>query len=406
MEYSYSKTQKLSNEDILLMNSLSELPIEQEVNRLEHLRLILTNKCNLNCIYCYANGGTYNEKLADMSYETIVNSINYFYSSYEYIHQISFFGGEPLLKIDLINQTCEYVVGFCEQNHIKLPIFSMVTNGVLIDDKAIEIIDKFKIQTNLSLDGPKDFNDRQRIFSDKDRSVFEIVDYNAKKLRKKIKFSVESTCTNIINEYGYSFDDIQNFFRKRYLIDRVNVAAAMIVNDVDSDLELKGEKEEEKSLSKIVNRFFRKDHSKYAFNDIIIRLLNTYFSNYYCASFCDAGLKQYTIAMNGDIYPCQLFFSSKENKLGNINNLINKEMHLFQRKYKKEFDKCKKCGYRRFCQTCLCKVDEIERSDNYCLEVKKGVDLFIQNMLDLKENNRKEYGILLKEYKEFYENIL
>ena len=31
-------------------------PKEKEITKLEHLRLIITNKCNLDCIYCYANG--------------------------------------------------------------------------------------------------------------------------------------------------------------------------------------------------------------------------------------------------------------------------------------------------------------------------------------------------------------
>ncbi len=380
------------------------MPKEKEKTKLEHLRLIVTNKCNLNCIYCYANGGSYNQKISEMSLETAINSINYFYYKFNWIHQISFFGGEPLIKIDLIKELCEYILSFCKENNKKPPIFSIVTNGVLLDKKAINIINKYNIYTNISLDGPKDFNDQQRKFVDHNESVFEFVDQNAKNLRKKRKFSIESTCTNIINNFDYNFEYIQNYFRNRYSIERVNVVPAMIVNEVNKDLELAGDKKNEKKLSLIIERFFDESNEHFVFNDIIIRLLNTYFTDYYCSSFCDAGITQFTISMNGDIYPCQLFLSNKENKLGNV-NLHNYELiDSFKNKSLKEFPKCKECGYKRFCQTCLYNIKMVETNDEYCQEVKKGVQVFLQNIFNLKVNNNSRYCKLLEEYKNFYAN--
>lgn len=402
----YSKSKDLDQKSIHTINKLVTEPKERTTTKLEHLRLVLTNKCNLKCIYCYANGGSYNQDILDMNLDTIINTVNYFYDKFTWIHQISFFGGEPLIKIDLIEKACEYILDFCEKNNRKLPIFSMVTNGVLLNGKAIEIIKKYNIAINVSLDGPKEFNDRQRKFVGKNESVFDVVDKNIKQLRKEKKFSIESTCSNIINDFDFKFDYIQEFFRNRYSIERVNVSAAVIVNDVDESLDLQGEKKEERYLRTIVERFFNKQGEKYVFNDVIIRLLNTYFSNYYCASFCDAGITQFTISMNGDIYPCQVFLTNKENSLGNVNEFNYKKLEDFKENNKKSFSKCVKCGYKRYCQTCLCKRSEIEFNDNYCQEVKKGTRLFLKNMFDLKVNDEAEYDKLLKEYKKFYEDIM
>ncbi len=191
-----------------------------------------------------------------------------FYSKYKYIHQISFFGGEPLIKIDLIEQSCDYINSYCKNNKIPLPIYSMVTNATLMDDKAIEVTSRYKIHINVSLDGPKEFNDKQRIFVDGNKSVFDRVDKNITKLRKKQSFSIESTCSNCIDEFGYTFKDIQDYFRNRYSISRVNVSAAIIVDNVDENLKLDNSGYVGNSSLANVRKFF--DQKEFVFNDLII----------------------------------------------------------------------------------------------------------------------------------------
>lgn len=400
----YNKTLDLNNKTISTINTCCSIPNEKKQTKLEHLRLVLTNKCNLNCIYCYANGGSYNQDLQDMDFSTIKNTLDFFYSKFEWIHQISFFGGEPLIRADLIDLTCKYVTDYCDKNNIKYPIFSMVTNGILLNENERNIINKHNIHINISLDGPKDFNDKQRIFKNKKStlSVFDIVDKNAKLLRESRPFSIESTCTNIINDFEYTFKDIESFFQDRYSIKRVNVSPAMMNENVNHNLDIIGDKSSEKILSTIINRFFQNNEDKFLFNDIIIRLLNTFFSNFYCSTFCDAGITQFTVSMNGDVYPCQLFLNKKEFVLGNINDINQEQLNSFKKKYEKNFSKCKACGYKRFCQTCLNNVTKISNEDAYCQELKKGINIFLQNMFDLKTNDIERYTLLLNSFREYY----
>ena len=160
----------------------------------------------------------------------------------------------------------------------------------------------------------------------------------------------------------------------------------MIIDDVDKSLDLLGEKAKEKKLKSFVMRFF--SDNSFAFNDVIIRLLNLFFSDYYCPSFCDAGVKQFTVSMNGDVYPCQLFVTTHSNKLGNIQDLNDQDLVNHQKSILKNFEKCLNCGYKRFCQTCLKKKDEIENNDDYCCDIKEGTDLFLKCMFDLKDNKK------------------
>ncbi len=400
-ELPYEKAKELDDDTVNKINTLVCVPIEKEYKKLEHLRLILTNKCNLKCIYCYADGGSYHQKLDEKNFDTVKKTIQFFYSKYKYIHQISFFGGEPLIKVDLIEQSCAYINSYCEKNEIPLPIYSMVTNATLMDDKAVEIIFRYKIHINVSLDGPKEFNDRQRIFVEGNKSVFDLVDTNITKLRKKQSFSIESTCSNRIDEFGYTFKDIQEYFRNRYSISRVNVSAAIIVDKVDDKLKLNNNEYVGNSTLANVKKFFNQEG--FVFNDLIIRLLNTYFTNYYCSTFCDAGVTQFSIWMNGDVYPCQLYIGKEEYKLGNIDELNDRTLCEFKNKQLKNFDKCEKCGYIRFCQTCLRRRNEIKDSTEYCEDIKNSVDYFLDSLLSLKYQNKPRYKLLMEGYMKFYE---
>ena len=61
-----------------------------------NLTLHLTDNCNMNCIYC-----TRDKASCDMSEETLINACNLAFSKGKSAG-FSFFGGEPMLKKELI----------------------------------------------------------------------------------------------------------------------------------------------------------------------------------------------------------------------------------------------------------------------------------------------------------------
>ncbi|EET84548.1 Fe-S oxidoreductase [Clostridium carboxidivorans P7] len=58
---------------------------------LEKLTIITTNNCNLQCKYCYANGGNYGKKVEALSYEEAKNIIDYFVDKFDFIRTVFFF---------------------------------------------------------------------------------------------------------------------------------------------------------------------------------------------------------------------------------------------------------------------------------------------------------------------------
>ncbi|MEG1142627.1 MAG: radical SAM protein [Clostridia bacterium] len=386
-----------SNIDKLLSNE----PIKAEKSKeLKHLRLLLTNKCNFKCIYCYANDGSYNlDSYIDMSIETAKKTIDYFYEKYPEIHQISFFGGEPLLNKQAIEFTCEYIEKLIEENKItKMPMFSMVTNGYCIDSQILSIIKKYDIKMVVSIDGPEEIQNLQRPLNS-GLDTYNKVCENLIKLRKIGPFSIESTYTKLSEDKGITRDDIRDYLAKKFNVNRiiVNSASSYSANPKDDN---RYQYSPEKKLDYVAyfNKFF--STYPYVFDDTIIRLINIFRTPHYNEQFCDAGISQFTVMMNGDIYPCQIYIGEETKILGNVfNEKDPKSMDGVCQTKKQE--KCAPCGDKRFCQMCL--KNNPQELD--CSNLKQGLEIFFSNLSNLYLNDRDKYDELMFAYNSYANSI-
>jgi uncharacterized protein len=124
-------------------------------------------RCNLNCTYCYFfNQGeeSYKKHPAFIS-EEVINQFVVFLRqavsdfSFSTI-QIAIHGGEPTLQpkaqFDLLCQKL--------RSELKVDLkLSIQTNGTLIDDRWIELFTRHQVAVGVSLDGPPEYNDLNRI---------------------------------------------------------------------------------------------------------------------------------------------------------------------------------------------------------------------------------------------------
>jgi len=114
------------------------------------LRFSITNRCNLNCIYCHCEGEERAKEIStdkiakkEISAEFII-AIARVASDYFDIRQIKFSGGEPLMRADL----ADIVQGMrdIEDN------ISVTTNGVFLGKYARALADAGLDRVNVSLD--------------------------------------------------------------------------------------------------------------------------------------------------------------------------------------------------------------------------------------------------------------
>ncbi len=123
------------------------------------LVLHLTKDCNLRCIYCYAPSKTD----TTMSVETAKKGIDLIVGLSPSSACISYFGGEPLLKFDMIKELTEYALELGEKKDKRIS-FRMSTNGLLFTEEILSFCRDHNILFALSMDGNRDIQDRQRIF--------------------------------------------------------------------------------------------------------------------------------------------------------------------------------------------------------------------------------------------------
>ena len=138
--------------------------IATEYPILRKLILNISNSCNLQCEYCYANGGNYHSKDGLMDSATAKDAIDKFIYMFKEIQYVQFFGGEPLLNYQLMEYVCEYITNLykTEKIHI-MPQFGIVTNGTIINDDILRILSVYNIAVTISCDGPREINDKLRV---------------------------------------------------------------------------------------------------------------------------------------------------------------------------------------------------------------------------------------------------
>ena len=105
------------------------------------LRITLTNRCNVNCLYCHHDGmvKSKDEMTADELYTICKVAKNLG------IKKIRLSGGEPLLKKDIV-EAVEKIAS------LDFKDISMTTNGILLEKYAPDLKDAGLDRVNVSLD--------------------------------------------------------------------------------------------------------------------------------------------------------------------------------------------------------------------------------------------------------------
>lgn len=138
---------------------------------LQTLEVILkiTERCNLNCDYCYffnAGDDSYKEHAAFISHDTVALVVRRLkeFSEAHNLERIAvhLHGGEPLLLAKArFNRVCEEIISNLAQT-VDLSL-TIQTNGMLIDREWIEIFNRHAVQVGVSLDGAKAHNNAHRL---------------------------------------------------------------------------------------------------------------------------------------------------------------------------------------------------------------------------------------------------
>ena len=135
--------------------------VYEDINR-RSVQFLVTEACNLDCVYCYEKNRNprslteafikekiFEEMRADNGYDEL---------------SIEFFGGEPLLKFEVIRSVVEWFLKVQWSENSKAFRFTITSNATLLNQEMKEWLSKHRREVTLclSMDGTPDAQNRNR----------------------------------------------------------------------------------------------------------------------------------------------------------------------------------------------------------------------------------------------------
>ena len=277
-----------------------------------NLTLHLTDNCNMDCSYCIR------EKCPrDMSEEVLYKACDLAFSRGRRAG-LCFFGGEPLLRKELIYKALDY----CEAKSADTGILfdcKMTTNGSLLDEEFLLRAQKAKMVIGLSFDGKA--QDVCRRFADKGRSPTSgIVREKAELLLRHMPDSIAmaTIAPQAVPYYSESVKYLHDIgFRRVSIV----IAYGRKVHWTDEHLAML--KEELNKTSAYIKELFVQG-DMFRVSPIDSKIAEC-ISGRNPARKCHLGVRQMPVTPAGDLYPCTSFIGDKDYLLGNVYDGVNEE---------------------------------------------------------------------------------
>lgn len=362
----------LRSKGILSAENLSKTEVQRYEPSLTSINLFLTNNCNLRCKYCFEES---NYKAFDIDKEIIKKSIDFLHRNKEKTKTptIYFFGGEPLLKVELINFINEYINNNKKSFEFN---FGITTNGTILNDDIYKLLTNMNVNIMLSLDGSEYQQNLNRKFAS-GKGSYNTVKENIKTyLQNDLdKISVRNTITKSDIKYLETY----RYFKKNKFKSLISVPVS--TNSLNDKLSKNNVDVIIKNSVKIVEE---------ALDDILNGNETLMVSFFYQSklypinetnSYCGAGIKSVAIDTNGDIYVCHRFVNNKKFQIGNVfdNDIDDKLMfnqNLYRSRYK-QLEKCSECWALSLCKGgCmhenLMEGGDINHTDHTLCELRKA----------------------------------
>ena len=116
--------------------------------------------CNLSCSYCFES--PQNTKMDETVITQIVEFVKKRISTGLKNLFIGFYGGEPLLCLDIIEELSRQLIELCDQEDVKYKAH-IITNGTLFTRAAAEKLKSLKVTgAQITIDGNRDMHDARR----------------------------------------------------------------------------------------------------------------------------------------------------------------------------------------------------------------------------------------------------
>ena len=377
----------------------------------EKITLQVTQQCNLRCKYCtYSETNVAGQRVHSpkvMSWETAKAGVDFLVRHSENAADVNigFYGGEPLLQFNLIKKVVAYAE---EELYGKGVTFSITTNGTIFTDEIIQFFMEHKIFILISLDGPSEMHNANRIFKDGKSGTFEKIEENMKYISENFPALLKKISFNTVLDPSREYDCINSFFMEYWMFqETIGTVASMVdtsYKDYDVQFSTEFVKQNMYEQFKIfmlhIGRLRENELSKFT---LASDGLNQYFLKNHgtaqeipdvCAPSgpCLPGQSRLFMNVDGDFYPCErVSESSCATYIGNVTDGFDYEcIRQVLNVGAISAEHCKNCWALLHCGLCIKHCDEndaisAEKKLKYCESQKNSAEERLRDIILLKK---------------------
>jgi uncharacterized protein len=349
----------------------------------------VTHNCNMRCKYCYGlnENVDYLTNACDMSVQTAHDAVDFLvrHADPKLGLNIVFFGGEPLTNFPVVKETVRYAKEIFEQQKKRLS-FSITTNGTIMSDEILDLLNREKFGVMVSLDGPKEVQDILRPMRD-GQSSYDRVIPNIELLLKSRNGQITSRAT--ICSINIDLVALAKHFKRIGFVHAVlSPESRVLTHEYQSNV--KGILSAYERLADYVVASYAEGvpHIVEPFRQLLLTL----FVNEKRLYPCGAGRTYVAISPTGDIYPCHRFMGDSRCRIGNISSGIEPEKtEVYWRRNAREARTCSKCWVRYLCaggcaHTHYQHTNDVAReSREECRMIKRIVELGVYMAFQMQE---------------------
>ncbi|MDQ1349934.1 MAG: uncharacterized protein QG657_235 [Acidobacteriota bacterium] len=212
--------------------------ITDNLKYLKQVTFEITQDCNMKCKYCIYSSGEYNrwrkESPAFISAETARRVIDYLRKIIGQRESkkftVGFFGGEPLLRFNVIKEITDYTREVFQGWDI---LFTITTNGVLLTKPITRYFIDNKFSIFASLDGNQPNHDAKRTYPD-GKGSFKTLMKNLSNIKEMDReYYINNVSFSIVYSKDLPWEGVLDFFKNEELV-KENDVSFNFVNSLDT----------------------------------------------------------------------------------------------------------------------------------------------------------------------------
>lgn len=302
-----------------------------------------TIDCNMCCPYCYE------PKIKMNMTDEVIEAIKNFVA--QRVEQgalkglqITWYGGEPLLRLDVIQELSEYFIQTCEENDITYRA-NIITNGYLLNYNTARLLSEdCQVRfAQVTIDGLEEIhNQRRKLKNGKDsfRTIIDNLTVAKDFMHISVRVNVDKTNAPEVEKLtDFFIHELKWTNNPSFYLAPVSVLTETCKADAQNCIQPKAFSVLEQNVADTLYEVGEK------------QIANTRYPRTRPSSCAAISASCYVIDPEGNVYTCWNKFGDREKRIG---NLLTKESFWDNPEYLKWLtletaDKCKQCVYLPLC---------------------------------------------------------